>query len=479
MAPAPRVVVVGGGVAGLAAAHRLVELGRPVDLTLLEAGPRLGGNVRTVRTGGFVLDDGPDSFVTDKPWGLALVERLGLGARLRGTDPRHRRTYVVHRGRLHELPEGFLLLAPTRVWPVLRSSLFSWAGKARLGLDLVLPRGPADGDESLAAFVRRRLGREALERVAAPLVGGIHAARAERLSLVAALPRFRELEQRHRSLILGLRRSAAAAARAPGASARARFGVFATLAGGLEELVDALAARLPAGSVRLGTSAARLAPGGPGGGPGPAGPRWRVLTGSGEAIPADAVVLAGQAPRMAPLLEAVDPALGGLLAAIPYASSATVALAYPREAVGHPLDAHGFVVAPAEPLALRACTFTSVKYPGRAPDGAVLLRAYLGGAGQAEVLARDDAALAEGAHAELARLLAIRGDPHLVRLTRHAEALPQYEVGHPDRVRAIEARLAALPGLALAGAAYHGVGLADAIRHGEAAAEALLPAPGP
>jgi oxygen-dependent protoporphyrinogen oxidase len=461
-----RVVVIGGGIAGLAAAHRLVELAREsgsaLDLVLVEATGRLGGTIRTERADGFLLEAGPDSFISEKPWALALAERIGLGPRLRGTDERFRRTYVVHGGRLHPLPEGFLLLAPTRAWPVLASGVFSWRGKLRLGLDLVLPRRSAGGDESLGSFVRRRLGREALERVAQPLVGGIYTADPDRLSLAATMPRFLALEREHRSLILGLRRTARAG-EARGASG-ARWSLFVTLAGGMEELVTALAARLPPGAARVGTpvTAVELAPDG-----------WRVRVGDGAPLSADGVVLAGPAPGMAGLVRGVDSRLAALLDGIAYASSVTVALAYPRSAIRHPLDGFGFVVPRVEGRATLACTFSSVKYPARAPDGFALLRVFVGGGLQEGLLAQEDQALVRLAHDDVARLLGITGQPSLSRLWRHPGTMPQYDVGHLDRIAVIESRLEALPGLALAGGAYRGVGIADCVRSGEAAAERL------
>jgi oxygen-dependent protoporphyrinogen oxidase len=461
-----RLVVVGGGIAGLAAAHRAVELarerGQALDLVLLEAARRPGGTIRTEHVDGYCLEGGPDSFISEKPWALALAERLGLGPRLRRTDERYRRTYVVRGRRLLPLPEGFLLLAPTRAWPVLRSPLLSWRGKLRLGLDLVLPRGPVVPDESLGAFVRRRLGREALERIAQPLAAGIYTADPDRLSLAATMPRFLALEREHRSVVLGLRRTATARERA--AAVGPRWTLFVTLAGGMAELVDALAARLPAGAVRLGRAATGLAPG-------PEG--WRVRVADGQALDADAVVLAGPAYGAAALVADVDAELARLLDGIGYASSAAVALAYPRAAIRHPLDAFGFVVPRTEGRAALACTFSSVKYPDRAPEGFALLRVFLGGALGAALLEQDDAALVRAAHADLAELLGITGAPVLDRVWRHPRAMPQYAVGHLDRVAAIERRLARLPGLAVVGGAYRGVGMADAVRSGEAAAEGL------
>jgi oxygen-dependent protoporphyrinogen oxidase len=461
-----RVVVVGGGIAGLAAAHRLVELAREthraLDLVLVEAAGRLGGTIRTERAEGFLLEAGPDSFLSEKPWALVLAERLGLGPRLRRTDDRFRRTYVVRRGRLEALPEGFLLLAPTRVGPVLRSRVFSWRGKLRLGLDLVLPRRRAGGDESLGGFVRRRLGPEALERVAQPLVGGIYTADPDRLSLAATMPRFLALEREHRSLILGLRR----ATRPEGGAgvSGARWSLFVTLAEGMEELTTALAVRLPPAAVQLRAAVAAVAPTAEG---------WRVELVDGRKLAADGVILAGPAPAMAAVLRAADGWLAGQLAGIPYASSATVALAYPRPAIRHPLDGFGFVVPRIEGRIAMACTFSSVKYPGRAPEGFVLLRVFVGGALQAELLEWDDQTLARLAHDDVASLLGIAGPPVLSRVWRHPSTMPQYEVGHLDRIAALEAHLETLPGLALAGAAYRGVGIADCVHSGEVAAERL------
>jgi len=298
-------VVVGGGIAGLAAAHRLVEHARdgaPLDAILLEASDQLGGSVGSVRTGGFVLERGADSMITDKPWGVGLCERLGIADRLVGTRAGERRTAVVHDGRLHPLPEGFLLMAPTALWPVATSPLFSVAGKLRMALDLVLPRRSDTRDESLAAFVRRRLGSEALERVADPLVGGIYTADPERLSLAATMPRFLELERRHRSIVLGLRATTTVASGTSGA----RYGMFVAPADGMGSLVEATARRLPEGVLRLRTPAELVARD---------GDRWRVVAG-GQAFDADAVVLATPAFVAAALLAPLDETLARQLADI-------------------------------------------------------------------------------------------------------------------------------------------------------------------
>jgi protoporphyrinogen/coproporphyrinogen III oxidase len=463
-----KLVVVGGGITGLAAAHRAVELagerGLSLDLTLLEAGNRLGGTIATERRDGFVVECGPDSFLSEKPWALALCRRLGLEDRLMRTDDRFRRTFVVWGGALHPLPEGFQLLAPTRLSPLLASRLFTWPGKLRMALDLVLPRG-GEADESLGAFVRRRLGREALERVAQPLVAGIYTADPDDLSLTATMPRFTELEQRYRSVILALWRGARRApAEAAGASG-ARWSLFVTLAEGMEELVRALGARLPPGSVKLKARVTDVARADGG---------WRVTTQDGDVLAADGVILTPEAHQTARLLRYLDPSLALLLEGIPYASSATVTLAYRRAAIRHPLDGFGFVVPLAEARPIIAGTFSSVKYPGRAPDGHVLLRVFLGGALREAVLDQDDERLAEIAREQLRDLLGVGEAPLWTRVARYRKAMAQYHVGHLARVETIDMALARHPGLALAGGAYRGVGIADCVRSGEDAASRML-----
>jgi len=461
-----RLVVVGGGITGLAAAHHALELARArriaLELTLVEARERLGGTIATERAGGFLIEAGPDSFLSEKPWALALCRRLGLEDRLARTDDRYRKVFVWHAGRLHPLPDGWELLAPTRLAPFLSSRLFSWPGTLRMAFDLVLPRGIAD-DESLGAFVRRRLGREALERVAQPLVAGIYTADPDDLSLTATMPRFAELEKQERSIILGLRRARRRALET-GVSG-ARWSLFVTLKEGMEDLVAALATRLQPGTVLLKQRVAGVER---------RGDRWRVATAEGADLDADRVIVATESHAAARMLRYVDPTLATLLAEIPYASSATVTLGYRRADVPHPLDGFGFVVPRTEKRALLACTFSSVKYAGRAPEGDVLLRAFVGGALNEAVLELDDAPLVMRARAELREALGITAAPALARVFRWPKAMPQYHVGHLARVETIERRAGALPGLDLAGGAYRGVGIADCVRSGEAAAERAL-----
>jgi oxygen-dependent protoporphyrinogen oxidase len=484
-----KLVVVGGGVTALAAAHRAVELARErrldLDIKVVEARHRLGGSIATERADGFLVEAGPDSFLSEKPWAVALCRRLGLEGRLVRTDDRFRKVFVWFRGRLHPLPDGFQLLAPTRLAPFATSSLFSWRGKARMALDLLLPRGGGavgGDDESLGAFVRRRLGAEALERVAQPLVAGIYTADPDDLSVAATMPRFVEVERRHRSMILGLRRGLAQAPAGPGlatsdsrpataasptssGTSGARWSLFVTFVDGMQTLVTTLADRLPDSAIVLGQRVNAVERD---------DAHWRVTTADGARFDADRVILAAEAHASARLLRYVDPALATLLGDIDYAGAATVSLGFRRDDVPHALDGFGFVVPRSESKAVLAATFSSVKYPGRAPAGHVLIRCFLGGALNAEMLREDDGALVGRARRELGEALGVAAEPGLVRVSRWPASMPQYRVGHLARVDAIERRAAAVPGLHLAGAAYRGVGIADCVRSGEAAAEAAL-----
>jgi oxygen-dependent protoporphyrinogen oxidase len=383
--------------------------------------------------------------------------------RLARTDDRFRKVFVWHRGRLHPLPDGFQLMAPTRVRPLLASALFSWPGKLRMACDLVLPRGGSP-DESLGAFVRRRLGREALERVAQPLVGGIYTADPDELSLGATMPRFLEMERRERSVILALWRAARRAPALHAGTSGARWSLFVTFAEGMEELIRVLATRLPPGAVRLKERAAAGERDGAG---------WRVTTAGGAVFTGDALILSPEAHQVARLLRYVDPGLAHLLDGIPYASSATVTLAYRRADIRHPLDGFGFVVPQVERRPVFAGSFSSVKYAGRAPEGHVLLRVFVGGALNESMLDADDGALVEIVRAELGELLGVTGAPLVTRVERHPRAKPQYHVGHAARAEAIERAVARHAGLRLAGGAYRGVGIADCVRSGEEAAEGV------
>jgi oxygen-dependent protoporphyrinogen oxidase len=473
---APRVVIIGGGISGLAAAYQLTKrsAGRALEVLLLEASARVGGTVRTLRRDGFLLEAGPDSFISEKPEALALARELGLEARLIETNETHRRSFIVRGGVLRPVPEGFQLLAPTRFWSFVTTDIFSWPGKARMALDLLLPRraSSANGndDESLAQFVRRRFGREALQRMAQPMVGGIYTADPEQLSLRATMPRFLDMERQHRSVIRAMWR---ARRRLDDKHARgtsgARYSMFLSFDAGVQVLTDSIAAQLSPGTIRLDTRVRALDFD-------QATRQWRLTTDAGETIKATAVCMALPAYAAAELLRATDAQLATELDAIPYASTATVNLAYRRADIPHPLDGFGFVVPFIERRATLACTFSSVKFAGRAPEDHALLRAFVGGALQPEMFALDEDRMLAAVRADLRALLGIAAPPLFAEVNKWPRSMAQYHLGHINRVARINEHLRARPTLKLAGNAYNGAGLPDCIRSGRAAADQLLQA---
>jgi len=466
-----RIVIVGGGIAGLATAHRLFELNREkslgLEVTLLEASPRLGGSIATECVDDFIVEAGPDSFITEKPWALRLCERLGLTPRLVSTQSAYQKIYIVHDGKLVLLPEGFFLLAPTRLWPFLHTPLFSWGGKLRMAAEILLPRRNSDEDESLASFVRRRFGSQALDRVAQPLVGGIYASDPEHLSLAATMPRFAEMERKRRSIVWAMWSDQRRRARHQPSGSGARWSLFVTLTGGMQEFVDTIVSRLPEGSLRVSAPVASLARD-------EANRSWIVTTERNDRFDADAVILATPAFQSAKILATVASTAADELAKIPYASTATVSVAYRSEDIPQPLDSFGFVVPAIESRKIMACTFNSLKYPGRAPTGKVLLRAFVGGSLQPQLFNDDDQTMETNVREELEDLIGVRARPLFCRIWRYPRSMPQYRVGHEKSIQRIEAELAKFPTLGLAGSAYHGVGISDCVRTGEETAERIV-----
>ena len=455
-------VIIGGGISGLAAAHRVLELNQSAQVTILEASDRLGGTIQTEHRDGFLLERGPDSFISEKPQALALAKRLGLESQIIQTNEQYRRSFIVRGGRLRPVPDGFQLLAPSRMWPFLTSDIFSLPGKARMAADLLIPRKHTNGsnDESLASFVRRRLGEEALARMAQPMVGGIYTADPETLSLRATLPRFLEMERKHRSLILAMLRQGR---EQKSGTSGARYSLFLSFERGMQVLTEKLT-QINA-DFGMGTRAVALKFD---------GVEWRISTDKDEELKADAVCLAVPAYVAATLLSDVHERLAEKLRAIKYASTATLNFGYRRAAIGHALNGFGFVVPFVEKRSLIACTFSSVKFPGRAPEGHVLLRAFAGGALQPEIFALNEAEMSARVEGDLRQLLGISEEPRFVEVSKWERSMPQYEVGHLERVEEIEKLASELPRLTLAGNAYRGAGIPDCIRSGEAAAEALL-----
>ncbi len=470
--PNPRIAVIGGGITGLAAAHRLIELAREArtqfDVTLFEASDRTGGVVGTEQRDGYLVEVGPDMFVTDKPWAVDLCRRLGLEDDLIPTDNTFRRSLVLRKGKPVPVPEGFMLLSPAKIWPVLTSPIFSLLGKLRMGCEYFIPRKSGNGDESLAAFVRRRFGREALDRLVQPLVGGIYTADPEQLSLRATLPRFLDMEREHRSVIRASRKTAAKRA-AESAGSGARYGLFVSLRHGMRQLFETLIERITtAASIQRNTFVTRIQPDNVGG--------WTVERGDGKTERFDSVLACVRAPQTAKLVSVFDTALATELQTIEYASSAVVVSGHRLADIAHPLDAFGLVIPAIEQRKILAVSFSSRKFPGRAPDGRVLLRTFVGGAMQPDLMQLSDEEMRTVVLSELSELLGVRGEPDFLEVARYENAMPQYHVGHLDRVAKIESLTAAHAGLELAGNAYHGVGLPDCIHSAEMAAERLFAA---
>ena len=480
-----RVVIAGGGVSGLTTALRLAQAGktkdgRRIEVTLLESRDRLGGNIRTEKVGEFVIDGGPDAWVTAKPHASALAKELGLGDRLLGTIPENRRVLVLDKGKLHPFPEGMLLTIPTQVWPFLKTGLLSPFGKIRAGFDFILPRRTDPSDESIASFVRRRFGEEVLKKIGGPLLGGVFAGDVEKLSIRATFPQLVELEAKHRSLILGARadmkkRAAAAAERkkASGGAGGPPPSVFHSFPGGLGEFASALVKRtLELGAtLKMKTRVLRVERG--------ESSRFRVQAEGADgpfALDADAVVMATPGYASADALKELDREMSETLRDVQYGSSVVLGLAYPRANVAHPLNTTGIITTDKPNVPIAAVTILSSKWAGRAPEDAALFRVFMGGAGKEEALAMSDASLTSIAEKELATLLGVRGSPTFVKIYRHERASAQPTLGHEMRVKRVRAREQQVPGLYVVGAAMDGVGIPDCVRQANDLAKRVIEA---
>jgi len=458
------VLIIGGGISGLAAAYRLHKAAPERTFTLLEREERLGGKLLTDQVNGLVVEQAPDSFLTRKPHGVGLCEELGIADQLYGRRPEHAdKTQVRYGDDFYPLPSGLSGMIPTDLAALARNPLISAAGQARLAEEATIPPAPANGDESVAAFVSRRLGREIYEKLVEPLMSGIYAGDGEQLSLAATFPQLRQLELKHGSLLKGLQ--AASAQAATKERPAATYPPFASLKGGMGQLVDAIVATLPPASLHTGTTVAAVQRSSDG---------YQVTLTDGTVQMARALVLATPAFITADLLAAVDPALAAAHAAIPYASSAIVTLAYRKGDLSRVPEGYGYVVPSVLGSEVLAGTWSSNKWAGRAPDEVLLLRVYIGHYGGRDVTQLPDSELLALAHAELAASFVAEGAPLLQRIYRWPRSMPQYNLGHLARLATIEERLPHNPGLFLAGAAYRGVGIPDCIREGENAAMGVL-----
>ncbi len=450
----PRVVILGGGIAGLSAAWECHRQG--LRATVLEAESRAGGVIRTDREGPFVLDTGPDSFLISKPGAIALCRELGIDGQLISMKT-PRDAWVLREGRLHALPEGGAFGIPTRVAPLLRSTLLSPAGKLRVAIEPVVPCRRAREDESVGAFFRRRFGHQLTNHIAQPLLGGIHVGDIDRLSAEAVVPQLAAAERAGRSVLLTLRSQRRSVVDG---------GPFRSFPGGMETLVEALLAQLPPDTVRLGCPATALRRD---------AETWRIGTMGADELAADIVLLAAPAAVVANWLQTVDQTAAHLSGNITSVSSAGILAVYRDDQVATPLRGSGYVATPqpgAEPLL--ATSWLTGKWAGRAPAGYTILRGFVGGAFDQSALARPDAALVDDAHRSWSARFGISGTPALARVVRWERASPQHEVGHGARVRQLDGRLAALPGIAVAGSGFRAVGIPDVVADARHAIRTLL-----
>ncbi|MFN8492935.1 MAG: protoporphyrinogen oxidase [Caldilineaceae bacterium] len=453
-------LIIGGGITGLAAAYRLQILAPDISIILIEQDNRLGGKLLTEQVNGFLIEAGPDSFLSRKPRGVGLCEELGLTNLFQARDPRHNKTFVRRHGALHPLPSGLTGMIPTNLDALNNSTLISPEGKARLAQEPDLPPAPGNDDESVAQFVSRRLGREVYENVVEPLMSGIYAGDGEQLSLLATFPQLRQLERKYGSLIKGLLANQAASG-----AASANYPPFISLRPGISELVTQLLARLTNTKIVTGVGVKALTQ--------TAGRGYTATLSDGQRINADALIITTPAFVTARLVETIDPTLAEAHAAIPYVSSATVCLAFAPSDLPAPLVGYGYVVPRAEDTDVLAATWTSNKWEGRAPDDQVLVRIYLGRYGRRDVSLEDDTTLLDMAYTELRETAGITAKGYLSHIYRWPLGMPQYKVGHLQRLAAIEERLAQHSNLLVAGAAYRGVGIPDCILAGEQAAQGV------
>jgi oxygen-dependent protoporphyrinogen oxidase len=449
-------VIIGGGITGLATAYYLQDYaGSSVDYKLIESSSRLGGKISSASQTGFLIEGGPDSFLTQKTSAIDLCRALGLEEKLIGSNSTQpTTTYVWSKEQLHPMPEGMMLMAPTMILPFLRSKLISWPGKIRMGLEVFVPKSKKLSDETLGSFVRRRLGNEALNKIAGPLMAGIHAADPDKLSLHSTFPLFVDIEEKHGSLLLGMMKkkkqpkTAATSKRTP---------MFMSLRGGLQQLADAVISHLNADALWTNCRIQSIVSN---------GDQYRVNLRDGSHLIADDIVFATPAYVTADLVRQIDEKLAEKLCEIRYVSTATVSLGFKRKDIVHPLNGFGFIVPHSEQRKITACSWSSTKFSNRAPDDCILIRVFIGGALAEDLAERDEEALVRIARHELQDIMGITATPILARAYRWHKANPQYDLGHRSRIEEIERLVGGHPGLHLAGAAYRGAGIPDCIQSG-------------
>jgi protoporphyrinogen/coproporphyrinogen III oxidase len=471
-----KVIIIGGGIAGLAAAVHLKAgakaHGKTVDVLLLEKNNRIGGKILTEKIDNYLVEGGPDSFLPEKVWSINLAKHLGLEPELLPSNDQYKGTFIHSGGRLHSLPEGVMLMVPTSFWPMAKSHLISWPGKIRMGMEMFIPKRRSRDDESLASFVTRRLGRECLEKIAEPLVAGIHTSNPDNMSVLATFPRFVQMEQKSGSLILGMIAALKSRPHAtlsgpsrPGHNAPTMT-YFMSFKNGMQSLPRACAEHIGKDSLRINAVVKAVEPKGRG---------YSVILESGETLGSDHVMFASAAYDSMEMVKGFDANLASKLSVIQWSSSATVSIAFKKEDVKVPLRGFGFIIPRVEGRRINATTYTSIKWSYRAPDDTIMVRVFVGGGHHEElVLELDDVGMVRMVLEELDTVLGLKANALFSKVYRWYKGMPKYTVGHLERIAVLDRTLATHPGLHLIGCSYKGIGIGDCVHEAQIAAEKIL-----
>jgi protoporphyrinogen/coproporphyrinogen III oxidase len=461
-----RVAIIGGGISGLSAAFHLQKAraaGSDLTYTLFESSKRLGGSLHSTKVDGCLVEAGPDSFLTEKPSAVTLCKELGIDDQLIGSNDAERKTYILVKNRLIAMPDGLMFMVPTKLVPTALTPLFSWGTKVRMARELMHPPRPMRDDETVGELVERHFGAEVVDRLADPLLSGVYGGDANKLSARAVLPKFVDMEEKYGSLSRAM--LAAHNEMKAMAGKQSPRPLFSSLKDGMQQLVDALTARLDSSSFRMNTRVRGIYR---------EDDEWRVAIDMGQDEMFDAVIMATPANVAGGLLESVDRDLADDLLGITYSSSVTVTLGYHMDQLRHMPPGFGFLVPRSEGRRMLACTFVHNKFPHRAPADKGIVRCFLGGARDESVLNLTDDEVVATVRKELKEIVKLEGRPMFERVYRWRGAMAQYESGHLARIERIERRTKAIPGLGLAGNAYHGIGVPDCIREGTNAANAVV-----
>ena len=471
----PKIIIIGGGIAGLAAAVHLKAgakaHGKSVDVLLLEKNGRIGGKILTERHDKYLIEGGPDSFLPEKVWSVNLAKHLGLEPEMLPSNDEFKGTFIFSKNELHSLPEGVMLMVPTSFWPMAKSHLISWPGKIRMGMEVFVPKRKFIEDESLASFVTRRLGRECLEKIAEPLVAGIHTSNPDNMSVLATFPRFVQMEQKSGSLILGMlssmkNRPHATLSGPPPKPGAPKMTYFMSFKNGMQTLSQACADYIGKDSIRLGVAVKAVEPKGKG---------YSVILESGEALDTDHVMIASASYDAANMIKGFDATLATQMNRIEWSSSATVSIAFRKKDIKAPLKGFGFIVPRVEGRRINASTYSSIKWSFRAPDDMVMVRAFVGGGHHEELVQElDDAGMTKMVLEELEVILGLKADAQLSKVYRWFKGMPKYTVGHLDRIALLDRSLSLHPGLHLIGCSYKGIGIGDCVHEAQIAAEKIL-----